>query len=63
MSAVYVPILVALIGGPVMWLLARFDRRNSDQHANNMNVLNEIKEDVREVRNDLKSHIDWHLKD
>ena len=63
MSAIYVPILVALIGGPVMWLLARFDRRNSDQHSNNMNVLNEIKEDVREVRNDLKSHIDWHLKD
>ena len=63
MSAVYVPILVALIGGPVMWLLARFDRRNSDQHANNMNVLNEIKDDVREVRNDLKSHIDWHLKE
>lgn len=63
MSAVYVPILVALIGGPVMWLLARFDRRNSDQHANNMSVLHEIKEDVREVRNDLKSHIDWHLKE
>jgi hypothetical protein len=63
MSAIYVPIVVALIAGPLMWLLNRFDKRNTDQHSHNMRVLNEIKDDVREVRSDLKNHIDWHLKD
>jgi cytochrome c-type biogenesis protein CcmH/NrfF len=31
-----VPVVVALIGGPMMWLLTRFDRRNTEQHGANM---------------------------
>ena len=42
MEPIYVPIVVALIGGPVMWFLARFDKRNTEQHGKNMEVLARI---------------------
>jgi peptidoglycan hydrolase CwlO-like protein len=42
MDAVYVPIVVALISGPLMWLLFRFDRRNTEQHGQNMKVLSRV---------------------
>lgn len=42
MGAVYVPIVVALISGPLMWLLFRFDRRNTEQHGENMKILNRV---------------------
>jgi hypothetical protein len=57
----WVPIVVAVIGGPLMWGLAKFDRRNTQQHAANMTVLHEIREDVKEVKGELKDHIYWHL--
>lgn len=61
MNEIYVPIIVALIGSPLMWLLSRVDKRNTEQHANSMQVLQEIKEDVREAKADIKKHIEWHL--
>jgi len=42
MEAIYIPIVVALIGGPVMWFLSRFDKRNTDQHNLNMKILNTL---------------------
>lgn len=42
MEPVYIPIVVALIGGPVMWFLHRFDKRNTQQHGQNMTVLERI---------------------
>lgn len=57
----WVPIVVAFIGGPLMWGLSRFDKRNTEQHQQNMEVLQEIREDVREVKGELKDHIYWHL--
>ncbi len=44
-----------------MWLLSKFDKRNTEQHAANMTVLQEIREDVKEVKGELKDHIHWHL--
>ena len=61
MRNAFVPIIVALIGGPVMWFLSRLDKRNTEQHANSMQVLKEIKEDVKEAKADIKNHIAWHL--
>ena len=49
MEAVYVPILVALIGGPVMWFLARFDKRNTEQHGENMKILSRVEDKVDRV--------------
>lgn len=62
MEAIWVPIAVALIGGPLMWLLHRFDRRNTEQHGQNMKVLNRIEEKVDRVDDRLSGHIDWHLE-
>lgn len=63
-----VPILVALIGGPLMWFLHRFDRRNTEQHGQNMTVLKRIESQVDKVdtkvdRLDdrLDRHIESHL--
>jgi hypothetical protein len=56
-------VLVALLGGggPLMWFLTRFDRRNTDQHAANMTLLKEIKTDIETIDSRLDKHIDWHL--
>ena len=42
MEAVWVPIVVAVIAGPLMWLLARFDRLNTEQHGENMRILKRV---------------------
>ena len=63
----WVPIVVALIAGPVMWMLRRFEKRNDAQHAENGQVLASIKEavlenrdDIREVKADVRSLKDDH---
>jgi len=58
-----VPVAVALIGGPVMFLLHRFDKRNTVQHEGNMGVLNRIEGKVDRLDERIDGHIDWHLKD
>jgi hypothetical protein len=55
-----VPVVVALIGGPMMWLLSRFDRRNTEQHGANMNVLKNIEVKIDKIDDRLDGHIDWH---
>jgi hypothetical protein len=51
--AVLVPVLVALIGGPIMFTMHRFDKRNSEQHGRSMDVLKGIAADVVEVKGDV----------
>jgi len=60
-EAVWVPLAVALIGGPVMWFLTRFDRRNTDQHAENQKVLTRIESKIEKVDDRLNDHITWHI--
>lgn len=50
----WVPIVVALIAGPVMWALKRFEKRNDAQHAENGVMLASIKEAVLENRDDIR---------
>jgi hypothetical protein len=50
----WVPIVVALIAGPVMFMLKRFERRNDQQHADNLGILREIKTEVHENRQDVR---------
>lgn len=63
MEAVWVPVVVALIGGPVMWFLARFDKRNTEQHGENQKVLTRIEKKVDHIDGRLDRHIDWHAHD
>lgn len=58
-----VPIAVAMIGGPVMFMLARFDKRNTEQHMGNMDVLKSIEGKVEKLDERFDAHIEWHLKD
>jgi hypothetical protein len=66
-EAVIVPISIAVIGGPLMWLLTRFEKNNSKQHGQNMHVLKRIEDKVTtietkvsKVDDRLNSHIDKH---
>lgn len=66
-ETVLVPVTIALIGGPLMWLLARFDKHNTAQHKNNMHVLERIEvkvttieDKVSRVDERLDNHIDRH---
>ena len=63
MEAVLVPVAVALIGGPVMWFLHRFDKRNTEQHGANMGVLERIEGKVDRLDQRVDDHIEWHVKD
>lgn len=58
----WVPISVAVIGGPLMWLLQRLDRRNTQQHGENQRVLERIEEKVDDVKDDLSDHFKWHTE-
>lgn len=49
MTAVWVPVLVALIGGPVMWFLSRLDKRNTEQHGRSMEVLERVESKMDRV--------------
>lgn len=42
MEGFWVPIVVALISGPVMWALHKFDKRNTAQHGENMKILSRM---------------------
>jgi archaellum component FlaC len=53
----WTPIIVALITGPIMWVLIRFDRRNTEQHnkamevhETNQKLLHVITTDVHQVK-------------
>lgn len=39
-------VAVAVISGPVMWFLKRFDKRNTEQHDKNMEVLSRVESKV-----------------
>lgn len=44
----WIPVVVAIVGGggPLMLMLARFDRRNTEQHGQNQQVLTRIEDKV-----------------
>jgi hypothetical protein len=52
-SDMIAPIVVAVIGGPVMWLLYRLDKRNTEQHGQSMAIIQEVKNDVKDVKVDM----------
>lgn len=58
---ILVPVVVAIIGGPIMWLLHRLDKRNTEQHQSNLDKLDSISNKVDDVNNKITHHIEWHL--
>lgn len=61
MEALIAAVLVALIGGPLMWSLHRLDRRNSSQHGESLNVLKNIESKVEKLDGRMDDHIEWHM--
>lgn len=52
----------AVVAGPVMWFLSKFDKRNSEQHRGNMDVLDRIEGKVDKLDERVDGHIEWHMK-
>ena len=53
MSSWAVPIIVAVIVGPVVVLLGRNDKRNTQQHARSMDVLERLDSKVDRLHHDM----------
>ena len=59
-SSVWVPIIVAIIMGPVVVVLQKLRKENTDQHAEARILLRTIGNKVDKVGSKLDQHIGWH---
>lgn len=60
MEAVWVPIAVAFITGPLVVVLNKLRRENTDQHAEARVLLSVVARKVDKVGEKLDKHIGWH---
>jgi len=60
MEAVWVPIIVAVIGGPVVVVLQKLRKENTAQHAEGRALLERVADKVDNVATKLDEHIGWH---
>ena len=59
-SSVWVPIIVAIIMGPVVVVLQKLRKENTDQHAQGQVLLRVIGTKVDKIGSKLDNHIGWH---
>ena len=52
-NAAWSAIVVAMIGGPVMWALYRLDKRNTQQHGQSIQIIQEVQENVKDIKGDI----------
>jgi len=57
-----VPIVVALIGGPIVILLQRSRKENATDHAAVFGILNQVFKHVEKIDDKLDNHILWHKR-
>lgn len=60
MEPVWVPIIVALITGPVVVVLQKLRQENTDQHAEGKILLKVIGSKVDKIGSKIDNHIGWH---
>ena len=60
MSQVWVPIIVAVITGPVVVVLQKLRKENTEQHAEGRILLRTIGNKVDRIGSKLDNHIGWH---
>lgn len=60
MESWLVPIVVAIIAGPLVVLLQLLRRENSSQHAEGRELLNRVIFKVDQVGTKIDNHIGWH---
>lgn len=56
-----VPIVVALIGGPLVVVVQKLRDENTSQHAEARDLLHKVAHKVDKVDEKLDNHIEWHL--
>lgn len=56
-----VPIVVAIIGGPLVVVVQKLRSENTSQHAESRDLLQKVSDKVDKVSDKLDSHITWHL--
>jgi hypothetical protein len=59
-SVFAVPLIVALISGPMMWALKRMDAHRIMSDERNHEVLVEIRDNIKNVNSRMDEHIAWH---
>lgn len=60
MVEIWIPVLVALITGPVVVVLQKLRKENTDQHAEARILLRVIGSKVDKVATKIDNHIGWH---
>ena len=60
MEPVWVPIVVAILMGPVVVVLQRLRKENTDQHAEGRILLRVIGNKVDKIGSKIDGHIGWH---
>ena len=60
LSSVWVPIIVAVIMGPVVVVLQKLRKENTDQHNQGQVILRVIGTKVDKIGSKLDNHIGWH---
>ena len=60
MSEVWIPIIVAIITGPIVVVLQKLRKENTDQHAEGRILLRVIGNKVDKIGSTLDNHIGWH---
>lgn len=60
MEVVVVPIVVAVISGPLVVILQKLRKENSDQHAQGQILLRMLGRKVDDLGTKIDGHIGWH---
>lgn len=60
MAEIWVPIIVAVIMGPIVVVLQKLRKENTSQHAEGRILLRVIGNKVDKIGSKLDNHIGWH---
>ena len=60
MESIWVPILVAVITGPVVVVLQKLRKENTEQHEEGRILLRVIGNKVDKIGSKIDNHIGWH---
>ena len=60
MEQVWVPIIVAIIMGPIVVVLQKLRKENTDQHNEGRILLRVIGNKVDKIGSKIDGHIGWH---
>lgn len=60
MDPVWIPVIVATISGPLVVVIQKLRKENTQQHAEGRALLERVADKVDSVGQKLDEHIGWH---